>query len=110
MYLENLGLCLSVLGLSSILVVDALPQSVSFGEWKLVRTVTLNGPTNHVQGIEFDADSLWVTSVDSTNRKGYLRDFSLTSGDPTNPSRKHPGTSHHLVKDRCIAPCVKCSP
>ena len=52
-------------------------DSVSFGEWKLVRTMTLNGPTNHVQGIDFDANVLWVTSVDSTNRKGYLREFSL---------------------------------
>src|SRR3954452_19550172 len=81
MYLRNMGLCLSVLGLSSIFVVDALPQSVLSGEWKLVHTVTLDGPTNHVQGIEFDADSLWVTSVDSTNRKGYLRAFSITSGN-----------------------------
>jgi hypothetical protein len=51
-------------------------DSVSFGEWKLLRTVDLKGSTNHVQGIDFDANVLWVTSVDSTNRKGYLREFS----------------------------------
>jgi WD40 repeat protein len=95
MYLENVGLCLSVLGLSSIFVVDALPQSVSFGEWKLVRTMTLNGPTNHIQGIEFDADSLWVTSVDSTNRKGYLREFSLTSGNLTKGIEVQQGERFH---------------
>ena len=59
---------------------DTFLQSVSFGEWKLVRTLPLKGPTNHVQGIDFDAGILWVTSVESANRKGYLREFSLLSG------------------------------
>ena len=81
MYLSNVALCLSVLGVSGMFVLGALPQPVSFGEWNLVRTMVLNGPTNHVQGIDFDPESLWVTSVDSTSRKGYLRDFSLKSGN-----------------------------
>jgi hypothetical protein len=65
----------------SIFVAGALSQSVSFGEWKLIRTLPLKGPTNHVRGIDFDADILWVTSVDSANHKGYLREFSLKSGE-----------------------------
>jgi hypothetical protein len=56
-------------------------NSVFFGEWKLARTMALKGSTNHVQGIDFDANVLWVTSVDSTNRKGYLRGFSFVSGE-----------------------------
>jgi hypothetical protein len=65
----------------NIFAVGALAQSVSFGEWRLARMLPLKGPTNHVQGIDFDAHILWVTSVDSANRKGYLREFSLTSGE-----------------------------
>lgn len=65
-------LCLTALSASN---------SVSVGEWKLARTLALKGATNHVQGIDFDTKTLWVTSVDSTNRKGYLREFSLISGE-----------------------------
>jgi hypothetical protein len=72
-------------------------DSVSFGEWKLLRTMDLKGSTNHVQGIDFDANVLWVTSVDSTNRKGYLREFSFVSGgmiravEVQQGERFHPG-------------------
>src|SRR3954449_7524202 len=74
------GFILCALCLMSMSV-NALAQSVSIGEWKLARTLPLKSPTNHVQGIDFDAHVLWVTSVDSTNRKGYIREFSLMSGD-----------------------------
>jgi hypothetical protein len=30
----------------------------------------------HVQGIDFDEQHVWVTSVDATNQKGYLHQFS----------------------------------
>jgi hypothetical protein len=65
----------------STFAVCALSQAVSLGEWKLARTVRLKGPSNHVQGIDFDAHILWVTSVDPANHKGYLREFSLSSGE-----------------------------
>ncbi|MBZ5606710.1 MAG: DUF6454 family protein [Acidobacteriia bacterium] len=55
-------------------------QSTAFAEWELARTIDLQGPTNHVQGIDFDAVNLWLTSVDSRNRKGFLREFALDSG------------------------------
>jgi hypothetical protein len=77
---------------------EELPvQSVSFGEWKLARILMLEGLTNHVQGIDFDSRVLWATSVDSANHKGYLREFSLTSGsllrevEIQEKERFHPG-------------------
>jgi hypothetical protein len=80
-YLRNKALYSSALCILSVFLVDALWQSVSLGEWRLVRTLPLKGSTNHVQGIDFDAKMLWVTSVDLANHKGYLREFSLISGE-----------------------------
>ena len=57
----------------------------------------LKGTTYHVQGIDVDGDRLWVTSVDTPNRKGYLHEFSLTTGEllrqveVTDGVRFHPG-------------------
>ena len=75
-------------------------DSVSFGEWKLLRTVDLKGSTNHVQGIDFDANVLWVTSVDSTNRKGYLREFSFVSGEMIRAVEVQQGERFHLAGSR----------
>ena len=64
---------------------------------KLVRTTPLRADTHHVQGIDFDARRLWVTSVDKENRKGYLQEFALATGeqrrtvDVTSGERYHPG-------------------
>ena len=57
----------------------------------------LRGTTYHVQGIDVDGDRLWVTSVDTPNRKGYLHEFSRTTGEllrqveVTDGIRFHPG-------------------
>jgi hypothetical protein len=57
----------------------------------------LKGTTYHVQGIEIDANRLWVTSVDTPTRKGYLHEFSLTTGESVRAveiqdgERFHPG-------------------
>jgi uncharacterized protein DUF6454 len=57
----------------------------------------LKGTTYHVQGIDVDGDRLWVTSVDTPNRKGYLHEFSLKTGqllrqtEVTDGMRFHPG-------------------
>jgi len=45
-----------------------------------VRKLVLAAETHHVQGIDLDGERLWVTSVDSSKRKGYLFEFSLTTG------------------------------
>lgn len=89
--------CLLTLCVVPALAEDALLSSVAFEEWRLARILTLQGPANHVQGIDFDSRVAWVTSVDSANRKGYLREFSLTSGEMLrameiqDQERFHPG-------------------
>ncbi len=63
----------------------------------LVRTIALKADTHHVQGIDFDESRLWLTSVDKDNRKGFLQEFSLATGDllrtidVTAGERYHPG-------------------
>ncbi len=57
----------------------------------------LQGETNHVQGIDTDGIHLWVTSVDRSTRKGFLRMFSLADGrlersiELQDSDRFHPG-------------------
>lgn len=63
----------------------------------LDRIIPLQGETHHVQGIDLDGQRLWVTSVDTKTRQGYLHEFRLPSGHAvrTVPSgagaRSHPG-------------------
>jgi hypothetical protein len=56
------------------------PAQDRLSDLKLLRTVTLEGNTHHVQGIVTDGASLWVTSVDRAARKGFLYEYSLDSG------------------------------
>ena len=68
-----------------------------FADLTPVRTMELHGDTHHPQGIDFDQQHIWVTSVDRTQRKGYLQEFSLSTGehlrtvDVTKGDRYHPG-------------------
>lgn len=61
------------------------------------RVLSLEGETNHVQGIDTDGAHLWVTSVDRPTSKGYLRVFSLQDGhletsiELQDGDRFHPG-------------------
>lgn len=66
-----------LLGLA-IAALSGVPQALS--AFKLIRVLELKGATYHVQGIDFENDQLWVTSVDTPRRKGFLHEFSLTSG------------------------------
>jgi hypothetical protein len=62
-----------------------------------LHTVELRGQTWHVQGIDFDDQRLWVTSVDRDGHKGYLQEFAVKTGerlrtvDVTAGNRYHPG-------------------
>src|ERR1043166_5172401 len=55
-----------------------VPQALS--DFKLIRVVELKGATYHVQGIDFENDRLWITSVDTPHQKGLLHEFSLATG------------------------------
>lgn len=62
-----------------------------------VRVLDLKGATHHVQGVDANAQHLWVTSVDTPNHKGYLHEFAMGTGELTRAieiqdgDRFHPG-------------------
>jgi hypothetical protein len=56
-------------------------QLAMLSDFKVVRVLELKAATQHVQGIDFNERLLWVTSVDKANRKGWLQEFSLASGE-----------------------------
>ncbi|MCU1326562.1 MAG: hypothetical protein JWN34_1932 [Bryobacterales bacterium] len=62
-----------------------------------VPPLSLQGKTHHVQGIDTDGATLWVTSVDRSVRKGYLMAFSVADGhllrslEVQDGDRYHPG-------------------
>jgi len=80
-----------------ILCFSCSAQSLSFGEWELARVIDLAGPTYHVQGVDFDNTTLWLTSVDSNTRRGFLHTFALPTGEKLrtieiqDAERFHPG-------------------
>lgn len=61
------------------------------------RVLTLQSQTAHVQGIDTDGASLWVTAVDRVLRKGYLQIYSVEAGrlektvELQDGDRFHPG-------------------
>jgi hypothetical protein len=64
-----------------MLLATAAPAvSQSLNELTLERTLTLPGATHHVQGIDLDGERLWVTSVDTAAKRGYLHEFRLSDG------------------------------
>ncbi len=46
----------------------------------LLRAISLEGETHHVQGVAVDDSRLWVTSVDRTAGKGWLFEHEIESG------------------------------
>jgi hypothetical protein len=60
-----------------------------------VRVLALQGETNHVQGIDTDGVYLWLTSVDSAARKGYLREFRLADGSEVRGIELQDGERYH---------------
>src|SRR5438034_282216 len=81
----------------AMLLTTVAVTAASLADLALVRTLDLRGDTHHVQGIDFDDRRLWLTGVDKEARKGYLQEFSLTTGeltrtvDVTSRDRFHPG-------------------
>ena len=64
--------------LLAIAITAASAQTLnSSGATKILE---LQPVTHHVQGIDTDGVHLWVTSVDTTNRKGFLHEFLLENG------------------------------
>ena len=87
--------CLLLAGLVS--TGQQMARRESLSDWKLVRTLQLEGETFHVQGVDSDGEHVWVTSCDRAGRKAFLHRFSMASGaleqaiDITDGIRYHPG-------------------
>jgi Family of unknown function (DUF6454) len=64
-----------------ILAASTCACSQTLADLELLQTLELRGRVYHVQGIDLDDGRLWVTSVDSASRKGYLHEFALPSGE-----------------------------
>jgi hypothetical protein len=83
----------------SSLSVAAAPDQFDGGieNARLLGTLELAGELFHVQGLELDSRRIWVTSVDQTNRKGYIHEFDRRTGklrrrlELTDGSKYHPG-------------------
>lgn len=64
---------------------------------QLVETQALDGTLYHVQGVDLDAEHIWVTSVDIANRRGYLHQFNRRTAklerqvELSDGPRFHPG-------------------
>ncbi len=65
--------------------------------WQPRPAITLNADLHHVQGIDIEGDSLWVSSVHAKAKQGYLSLFDLPSGrlikqvELQQGARIHPG-------------------
>jgi hypothetical protein len=73
----------------------APPSAKSLDQLETVRVVDLKGTTHHVQGIDMDGKRLWVTSVDTPNRKGLLHEFSIETGEPLRSREIQDGERFH---------------
>ena len=56
-------------------------QAQSLDGFKLVKVLDLKAVTHHVQGVDFDDQRIWVTSVDTAGRRGHLYEFSAATGE-----------------------------
>ncbi len=70
-------------------------EAAVLSDFKLIRVLELQAPTQHVQGIDFNDRQLWVTSVDKTNPKGWLQEFSRTTGELMRQREIGDGNRYH---------------
>jgi len=88
-------LLLALVGLSTAAAPDRFDGPIEHS--RLVGALRLEGELFHVQGLELEAERIWVTSVDEARRKAYLHAFDRRSGkflrrlELTDGARYHPG-------------------
>lgn len=61
----------------------------------ILETLTLQGPLHHVQGIDIEGDTLWVSSVDKETKKGYLFKVNARSGQILAQTEVQDGEKFH---------------
>jgi uncharacterized protein DUF6454 len=76
-----------------VFVTAAAPQQ--HDTLTLTRTTALAGETFHVQGIEVDGSTLWVTSVDTKAKRGLLFEYRLPEGRLVRSVEIHDGERYH---------------
>lgn len=82
----------------AVLLAAAPPEEVRLeDQWRLRRTITIQSDLHHVQGIDIEDQTLWISSVDAKAKKGYLTRVALPSGrvelqvEVQQGARIHPG-------------------
>jgi uncharacterized protein DUF6454 len=80
---------------AAVMALASCLYSQSLDDLPLLRVIELQGKTYHVQGIEADADRLWVTSVDRGTQSGYLQEFSLPEGKLIREVKVEDGARYH---------------
>jgi hypothetical protein len=74
-----------------------LLSAESLDNLTLLRVLDLKGTTYHVQGVDTDSKNVWATSVNTSQRKGYLHKFRMATGESVRAieiqdgDRFHPG-------------------
>src|SRR5437660_1498353 len=81
--------------LTAISLLTVQLEAAVLSDFKMVRVLELKAATHHVQGIDFNDRLLWVTSVDKPNRKGWLQEFSLATGELTRQIEIDDGIRFH---------------
>lgn len=61
----------------------------------ILETLTLQGPLHHVQGIDLEGDTLWVSSVDKEAKKGYLFKLNARTGQIVLQTEVQDGVKFH---------------
>ncbi len=91
------GLCCSPFLLSQQANIPVATVVTGIEQARLADVRSLDGTLYHVQGVDLDRDHIWITSVDTANRKGYLHQFSRTTAkferqvELSDGLRFHPG-------------------
>lgn len=61
----------------------------------VLETIALQGPLHHVQGIDVEEESLWVSSVDREQKKGFLFRLNRHTGQIVNKVEVQTGERYH---------------
>lgn len=61
----------------------------------ILETLTLQGPLHHVQGIDIEGDTLWVSSVDKEAKKGFLYKLNAKTGQILLQAEVQDGAKFH---------------
>ena len=61
----------------------------------VLETIALQGPLHHVQGIDVEDESLWVSAVDKEQKKGFLFRMNRHTGQIVNKVEVQTGERYH---------------